>query len=254
MKKGLAVVTYNSENYFKDLYDSIPFGALDEIVVINGGNPYEGAYDKVHWIQHTENKFPAQCRNEGLEYLMKKDCDALFICEDDMIFKKDTVFDSYVDAYKKTGLEYFCFASYAWETGPAGSRTPRLKVQYSEDFALNFYKHTCNEFTFRTRNMIVNSGIYDTNFRYLFDIDSIYRMAATKLCTPFWYFPDLANSDDLIMNNPVSASRLDEGGSRASKLGPDMERFIKIHGYHPSVVPETSQEDVIQLLKILKHV
>ena len=37
-KIGVGIVTYNSEDYFKALYESLPLAKINELVVVNGGN------------------------------------------------------------------------------------------------------------------------------------------------------------------------------------------------------------------------
>lgn len=251
-KKGLVITTFNREDHFKTLYDSIPFHKVDIVVVVNGGEIYTGKYPNVQWIQHEKVKFPSVARNDGIKYLIDHGCDYIFVSEDDMIIKSENIFDEYINASKLTGIEYFCFASYAWDAGPVGSRTPRIKVQYSPDVMISFYKNTTNEFTFRTKRVIEDIGYYNEQFKNIFDIEWIYRISKSNYTAGFWYFPDIANSDDLIMNNPDAESCIDPKGNRWATLQPTYDKFKSIHGLHIHEIPLPSQSEIIEKLKLMK--
>jgi len=252
-KIGLVITTFNSESYFKDLYNTIPFDRLDKVVVVNGGEPYKDVYDheNLYWIQHDSVRYPSVARNDGLKYLLEEDIDHFFVCEDDMLFKDPSVFEQYINASKKTGVEYFIYSSIAWEAGQKGNRTPNQIVEYSSNISLVFNKNMCNEFTYTSRKIIDKIGLYDEHFNYTFDVDFAYR-ALRELGIPFWNFPDLRNSDDLINNNESASSRLDADGKRFTRLQPDYEYFNKKHGLFISQIPVLSLTYLIDVLKKLK--
>jgi hypothetical protein len=254
-KIGLSIITYNSENYFKSLYETIPLKKIDELVVVNGGNKYQGNYE-CSWIQHNINYYPAVCRNDGVNFLLNRDCTHIFQCEDDMLIKNPEIFNEYIKASKISGLKYFSFASMSWESGSPFNRTPRLTVNYSEDVAISFYKNMCNEFTYHHKSSFEKSGLYDTQFRDPFDIDMAYRESQQDYCPPFWYFPDIKDSDEYIMNNPNATSRLQASdrpdGSREQRIQQQWELFHKKHNLFVNQIPDTPQENVIKKLKSIK--
>lgn len=250
-KIGLAITTFNSESYFQDLYNTIPFDRLDEVVVVNGGEPYKEKYDNVHWIQHEEVKFPAVARNDGLKYLLEHDLDHYFVCEDDMIIKSPDIFDRYIEASKITGLQYFIYASISWGSGQKHARTPSTRVQYSPSFEINLYPNMCNEFTYNSKKLLEEVGLYYSIMKNLFDADFAYRVSQSKYGIPFWNFPDLPDSDNLIDNNPVAVSRLDGDGQRLSRLKPDYDKFSERHGKQLIEILQEPQEVVIEKLKKL---
>jgi len=251
MKTGLCITTYNSPNYFEDLLYSIKFPEDLCIVAVNGGEPYPKKYENIHWIQHDKNYGAAKSRNDGLRYLMENGCDYLFISEDDMVIKSPDIFQKYSEMSQKTGFEYFCYASNAWETGPKGARTPKLQAQFSPELGVNFYQHCCNEFTFRTRNVIEKVGYYDEDYAFMFDIDYIYRLHKEGF-TRFWHSPDLSNSDDLIDNNPNAISRMNSNGERDKVIGHNARLFAEKHGIAIGAIPETSRDDMVQFIKKMK--
>lgn len=255
-KIGVGIVTYNSENYFKDLWDSLKStdARFDELVVVNGGNKYEGNYE-CNWIQHNTNYYPAVCRNDAINFLLQRKCEHIFLIEDDMIIKNKNIFEEYIKASKQTGLKYFSFASMSWESGSPGNRTPRLTVNYKNDVSVSFYKNMCNEFTYHHASCFEKVGLYDTTFRDPFDIDMVYRQSSQEYCSPFWYFADISNSDELIENNPIATSRLQSDrpdGSRQQRIKEQWQIFYKKHGFFVNQIPDIDQNLVIDKLKRIK--
>lgn len=253
-KIGLVITTFNSESYFKDLYNTIPFDRLDNVVVVNGGEPYRDVYDRenLHWIQHDYVQYPSVARNDGLKRLLDEDTEHFFVCEDDMLLKNPSIFDLYIDASKRTGIEYFIYTSVSWGAGQKGNRTPKQIVEYSPDFSVIFNSNMCNEFTYTSRNLIEKIGLYDERFRYIFDVDYAYR-ALRALNIPFWFFPDLRNSDDLIDNNQSATSRLDADGKRVTRLQPDYDYFYEKHRVNVPQIPLVHSNYLIDTLKKIKR-
>lgn len=254
MTKGLVITTFNSEDYFKELYHTIPFNNLDYIVIVNGGDEYKNKYDNVYWIQHQVRKYPSVARNDGLKYLLENDCDHNFILEDDMIIKNNDIFDHYIHLSEISKIEYFCFCSNAWDSGPVGNRTPKLKVQYNDKDIISFYRNMCNEFTYRSKRIIKEVGFYNESYRYIFDIENVFRISKHINGSPFWYFPDSAESDSYIMNNPNAVTRINAGGERDRLVGEEFLKFEQENGLPVNKISELSQQEVIdKLIKLKNH-
>jgi hypothetical protein len=173
-----------------------------------------------------------------------------------MIIKRPDIFEKYITASKVSGIKYFSFVSMSWESGEIGNRTPRLTINYNKDTSVCFYRNTCNEFTLHHRSCFEKVGLYDTQFRDPFDIDLIYRESQQDYCPPFWYFPDILNSDDYIMNNPVAISRLQASdrpdGSREKRIQEQWNLFYAKHGLYVNQIPDISQEQVVEKIKRIK--
>lgn len=254
-KIGVGITTYNSEDYFKTLYDSLPLDRIDEIVVVNGGNFYNGKYN-CDWIQHNKNRYPSICRNDCISFLLNKNCEHIFIIEDDMIIKDPNIFNRYIEASNISGLNYFSYVSMSSEAGAIGNRTPKLKIGYSKDIALSFYGNMCNEFTYHHKSCFIKCGLYDGNMRDLFDADMVFRQSISNPnVSPFWWFADIDNSDDYIMNNPIATSRLQADrpdGSRSDLILDTMKYFQNKNGVPVNAIHHKSQDEVIEFLKKIK--
>lgn len=250
-KIGVGITTYNSEPYFKALYESLPLTLIDELVVVNGGTPYEGVY-KSNWIQHTINKFPSVCRNECIKYLLENGCEHIFIIEDDMVILDENIFNEYIRVSKLTGLKYLCHASFSEGSGPRNARTPRIVIDYPDNTKLAFYPNMCNEFTYHHYSAFEIAGIYDENMREAFDVELAYRESFYNYSSLFWWFADIVDSDKYIMNNPTAVSRLQAerpDGSRQQLLPSIWKYFSKKHGLYVQQIPSLNLDALKKRLK-----
>lgn len=251
MKIGVGITTYNHEEYFEALYDSLPIKEIDTLVVVNGGEKYKGSYD-CNWIQHNTNCKPSMCRNDCLRFMQERDMDYYFIIEDDMIIKDSTIFERYVEACEISRLGYLCFVSTSWESGSPGSRTPKAIIKYNKDIAISLYPHMCNEFTCKSRECLRDTGLYDTSFNHMFDVDNVYTISKSNYAPGFWWFPDIKDSDDLIMNNPEAASRLQAGGKRERELPNDCALFHRKHNTALGNIQPATLDQITAKLKAIK--
>jgi len=254
-KIGVGIVTYNSEDYYKALYDTLPLDKINVLVTVNGGAKYKNEY-KGNWIQHSENVYPSVCRNDCINFLLQRNCDHIFIIEDDMILKSPDIFDKYIQASKESGLKYFSFVSTSWESGTPEKRTPRLTVEYKNNVSVSFYKNMCNEFTYHHKTCYDKVGLYDTNYRDPWDIDMTYRESRQDYAAPFWWFADITESDNLIKNNPNAVSRLQgerADGSREQRIQKEWEYFVKKHGVMVNQIPDVTKDWVVTKLKKIKQ-
>jgi len=252
-KIGVGITTYNSENYFKTLFDSLKdANIIDEIVVVNGGDKYKNSYN-CDWIQHNKNRYPSVCRNDCITFLMNKDCEHIFLIEDDMIIKNVDIFKKYIETSKISGLNYFSYVSMSDQAGHPGARTPTLQVNYSETLGVSFYQNMCNEFTYHHKSCFIKCGLYDGKMRDLFDADMAFRQSILNPnVAPFWYFADITNSDEYIENNPVATSRLQADrpdGSRADVIQDTINYFTNKHGVKINSINCKHPEEVVEYLK-----
>jgi len=255
-KIGVGITTYNSENYFQELYNSLANTSIDELVVVNGGNSYEKKYD-CEWIQHKKNQYVSTCRNDCIVFLMNRGCEHIFIIEDDMLIKNKDVFSRYINAYEKTGLKYFTFVSTSPGSGSPGNRTPKLIIDYDNEISISLYGNLCNEFTYHHKSVFDKGYLYDPEFRELLDGELTYREClAAEWTPPFWWFPDITNSDNYVCNNPNTESRLQNPlreDNRDKLIGHFATLFYNKHKLHIPQIPHSSKEDVIRQLKNIKH-
>lgn len=242
-KIGCAILTFNSESYFEALFDSIDRSTLNELVVVNGGDPYKRDYPNCHWIQHEVNRFPSVCRNDAVEKLLELGCEHIFLIEDDMVLKNSDIFSKYIHHSQKTGIKYLQFASTSSGSGQVGNRTPVKIIEYPNGVFIHCYPNMCNEFTYHHASVfdVLGNRPYDENMRDAFDVELTWKESQMDHAMPFWYFADIPESDSYIMNNPLAVSRLQANGAREKSIGKVYEYFEKKHGISIPNIPRLTE-------------
>jgi hypothetical protein len=250
-KIGVGITTYNSEGYFKDLYNSLPLDKIDYLVIVNGGKNYMDEYACDKWVQHDTNHGAAKSRNDCLDNLISNDCDYLFIIEDDMIITNPNIFDEYIRHMESSNLDYLCFVSTGDGTGKPCERTPSHILNFKNNTTIHCYDNMCNEFTVRTKSLALKDGYYDESYT-MFDVENVYRLSSHERVLPFWCFGDIKDSDNYIQNNPISISRMNPNGERDTKVMIDFDSFEKKHGIRVQQIPRYPDHMIVQRLKPCK--
>jgi len=262
-KIGVGIVTCNRPKFFLKCFKSIPQNV--ELVVVNDGADFEDVIKlhnirKFEYIHNKENLGVGKTKNKALKYLLEQNCDHIFLIEDDIVIKDPTVFDKYIEARNITGIQHFNFGYH----GPAnknnisgGKPCPRFVVDYgSVKIAIN--PASVGAFCYYTREVLEKVGLIDDDFLNAFDhVDHDYRIYKAGYTTPYWNWPDLANSmdylDEIECSEKSSAIRPRKDWQENFTKG--AECFRKKHGYMPAwqgCVPDTSKENVIKFLKSIK--
>jgi glycosyltransferase involved in cell wall biosynthesis len=163
-KIGLGIVTYNRPDYFKKIFASVPLYAVDEIVVVNDGTPYEEI--PVPLIQHETNKGVGISKNDAMKHLLAKGCDYIFLMEDDIIIKDPTVFQKYIEASKETGIQHFNYSQHGLMNKHANTNipSPKTKIEYNNGIKIELYPHCVGAFSFYTRKCLETVGLLDETF------------------------------------------------------------------------------------------
>jgi GT2 family glycosyltransferase len=262
-KIGIGIVTCNRPKFFLKCFRSIPNDYL--LAVVNDGADFEDI-DKLQKEKHftyfynDKNLGVGRSKNKLLRYLLDSGCEHIFIIEDDIIIKDPEVFNKYIELRSVTGIQHFNFGYH----GPAnrgniskGTPMPRYVIDYGKTkLAIN--ANSVGAFCYYTREALEKVGLIDEDYTNAFEhVDHDYRMYKAGFCTPYWNFPDLANScdylDEIECSENSSSIRPREDWMDNIKMG--VKLFEKKHGYSPAwqnAVPDTSREKLIKLLKEIK--
>jgi GT2 family glycosyltransferase len=110
-KIGLGLITCNAADKFESAVASIPPG-LDEVVIVNDGAPYDSRLypPRARVIQHEQNRGVAVTKNDALRHLLDRNCEHLFLMEDDVIIEDPRVFQRYIDAARLSGIWHLNYA------------------------------------------------------------------------------------------------------------------------------------------------
>jgi GT2 family glycosyltransferase len=258
-KIGIGIVTCNRNEFLRKCIKSIKNDWYDELVIVNDGD-LKIKSNNLNIINNKENIGVCKSKNILFKELLKKDCDYIFIVEDDMYFK-DNAFKAYIDAHKITGIHHMMFAYH----GPAnkgnvskGKPQPRKIIDY-KDVKIALNQHCVGAVCFYTRECLEKEGLFDEKFdKNNFEhVEHSYRLAKAGYSTPYWWWSDLANSLDYIEEQACSEenSAIRRGNEWQKKIFDSANIFKDKHGYLPAwqgCVPDTSVDDVVKFLKECK--
>lgn len=261
-KIGIGIVTCNRPDFFLKCVLSMPKTAT--IVVVNDGANFEDIaklQEKInfHYIHNPTNIGVGKSKNKLFKYLLDQDCDHIFIVEDDIVVKDHKVFDEYIKARKVTGIQHFNFGYH----GPAnrgnkskGAPQPRYIIDYG-NFKLAINMHSVGAFCYYSKEVLKKVGLIDENYCNAFEhVDHDYRIAKAGYCTPYWNWPDIANSYELLDELACSeeSSSIRPRTDWKDNIMKGYEIFTKKHKYSPAWQNSVPDTEFIQLKKILKNI
>lgn len=276
-KIGLAIITKQPRDTFPDAFD-FWHHMVDHVVVVNDGdeftydwgsnfrNLYVSRFPEtiLTYIKNPENLGVAASKNKAMQHLLDQGCDHIFIMEDDMRIKDNGIFQAYINASKKSGIQHLMFGYH----GPAnkngiskGKPCPRLVVDYG-DFSLAFNQHCVGAFCYYSRKCLEDVGLIDEKFRNAFDhVSHSYELALKGYSTPYWWWADLANSLDYIEEQACSEENSSIKTPESMQKWQDnirgsMEYFKEKFGVYPfgsDGVRDTDEKSVLTFLKNVRE-
>jgi glycosyltransferase involved in cell wall biosynthesis len=263
-KIGIGIITCNRSKYLKRLLDSLhqtQESKFDELIIINDGKEITDI--DISYVAHINNETNlgvGKSKNKALNYLLKKDCDYIFLLEDDIVIKDLNVFQKYIEASKLSGIQHFNFAFHGNDNYHAdGTSAVRLKVEYSKDVAVCFYPNVYGAFSFYTKKCLDAVGLMDEEFYNAMEhVDHTYSIIDAGMHPPFRWFADIANSnmyiEEIDKNHSGSEIRRDE--KWISNFKKAVARFAeksKIDVTSP-YQPSWSKEEAIDVIKHIKKI
>jgi hypothetical protein len=275
-KIGLGIITFNSPEKIKQSAFSVT--GVDEFVIINDGRPYSpDCYpSSATVIQHEENMKVARSKNDALKYLMDKNCEHLFLMEDDVIIKDPTVFKKYIETSSITGIRHLNFAlqgPYNFKTkGPEEEKeaglnarifneseaipNPLLLINYDKDHSIALYKACVGAFSYFHRSVIEKSGYFDEFFKNSWEhVEHTYRIIRDGFHPSFGWFADIKDSNDYLSNIENCMEHSSIAKDPQWKVNSDAgEKYFKDkYGYKPTKIYSSRDEAIDSLKNIYVH-
>lgn len=268
-KIGVGIVTYNRPDQLKKLIESLEVHPLDEIldtgIVVNDGNVVELDFDDVsihndtwEWVDNEKNLGVGKSKNVALKYLLSQDCDYIFLIEDDIYIKDPTVFEKYVEASQKTGIQHFNYSQHGLMNKVWGEGTPNpvTTLDYaSANLSIPIFLHCVGAFSLYTRHCLETVGLLDERYYNACEhVDHTLAIIEAGMHPPFWRFADIQNSQDYLGDEEWSLEQSQISG----KPGHDNivsfadEIFRLKHGCTPGQIPQPSYEDLVASVKNIK--
>jgi GT2 family glycosyltransferase len=119
--------------------------------------------------------------------------------------------------------------------------------------ALN--QHCVGAVTFYTRESLEKVGLYDENFTNAFEhVDHSYQLAKHGFSTPYWWWADIENSLDYVVEQKCSeeSSAIRPRADWQPNIQEAFEYFMKKNNVSPVQVPDTPQQEVVNIIKKYK--
>jgi hypothetical protein len=196
-KIGLVLLTYNRPEYYAQVLEKLPKNKFETLVVVNdGNNSYVNDEDATIVIRNNDKLGVAKSKNIGIKALLEQnpDIEHVFIIEDDILIKDPKVFQAYIKAAESTGIHHLCYEKVA-----GNEKTLKYTLEQPDGVKLGFYANPQGAFMYVNKKIITKLGMFDENYINAFEhIDFEYNLAKKTVAPPFWYFPDLLNSEDYL--------------------------------------------------------
>ncbi len=272
-KIGVGIITCNRPQFLRNLLNTLPFNKINELVIVNDGKPItEFDLQTGVWLDNPFNLGVGKSKNRAMKHLVKKECDYVFIIEDDMLIKDPTVFDRYIEAFNISGIHHFNY----------GPGSPFNRVQTIQNFDLHnrhlldqhsqpnpklvidygnvkiaLYEHTVAMFSFFTKTVLEKVGYIDEDFYNAWEhVDHTYRIIKAGYHPPFWWFADIADSHNFLTEAPGAidnSSIANKTEQWQKNVYGGREIYKKKHGHYPNQPPYVTKEEVVKCLKTIKN-
>lgn len=249
-KTAIGIVTCNRPEFCEKCIKSID-KSVGNIYVYNAGTievleAYNNPNNENIPVGIAKNTLIRKIREmESNEYI--------FIIEDDVIIKDNTVFEKYIDTASRTGL-WGCL-SYGGHgnhnKNSEGVVTPVESVKY-DDITIDLYRNSLAAFTLYHRNIFREIGFFDERFVNAAEhLDHYVEQYVQGIAPPFWYFPDIHESWKYIQDIDIdhSSSIIRNSPEFKQIISDGWNMFKKKRGMYPTEIPIVSTNNVMEVLQ-----
>lgn len=223
---SVGILTYNRPEYFAQVLKNLPFDQFDELVVVNDGlNHYASPSKNEKFTQQSyyviygdKQHGIAWAKNQAIKYFIEKKREHVFLIEDDVLIKNPDVFKVYIETANVFGIHHLNFSKIA-----GNEKTLRYSYKSPSGHSIGFYKNPQGAFSYFNINLIKKLGNFDEIYMNAFEhIDFEYRLVRAKVAPPFWYFPDVLDSDKYLTTIEGS-----DDNSTITKIGEYQQNYEK---------------------------
>lgn len=261
-RTGCAILTCNRDSYVYKLLKSIDHSIFHEIIVIDDSGKPERQVDfgSVRKIFNKNNLGVGKSKNIAFKHLLEKECTDIFLIEDDVVIKDNKVFEKYINASKKTGIQHFNFAFHGNDNyHPDGSAAVRLRLDYTNDISVSLYPNVYGAFSYYTKLSLDSVGFMDEFYYNAMEhVDHTSEIIKKHMHPPFRWFADITNSQDYIgeIDSSHSGSEIRKDQKWIENFHKAADYFAKKQGFDVRVptASTASKEDVVNILKQIKKI
>jgi GT2 family glycosyltransferase len=246
-KIGVAIITYNRPDYYKKVLEKIPRHKINYLIVVNDGETaYANISDVDTVINNKTQLGVAKSKNKALNKLIDLGCEHLFLIEDDILIKNENVFEEYIKAANSTGIHHLCFEKVA-----GNEKSLKYTHEQPDGVKIGFYHNPQGAFMYVNAKLIEKLGYFDENYTNAFEhIDFAYNLIQKKVAPPFWYFPDIYNSDEYLEEIKGSSenSTITNKEKYQENWKKSAEYFTKKWGHFTNTIQDVGIKDLLKCL------
>jgi GT2 family glycosyltransferase len=255
---GVGIVTYNRPHLLQKLLNSLNYCNFVDLIIVNDGDRIDNLEGwNYYLVNNPTNLGVGKSKNVALRHLLDKGCDHIFLIEDDIFIKDETVFHKYIEASKVSGIQHFNFSQHGvMNKSFDGTQTPtpRLIIDF-KDSKIALYPHCVGAFSYYSKKCLDEVGILDEKYYNACEhVDHTYEIIKQGMHPPFWYFADIDESWKYLGDEEWSMknSTISSLPNHQEVMKKSDNIFIKKHGLRPKEIPFSSEKETIRILKQIK--
>jgi glycosyltransferase involved in cell wall biosynthesis len=272
-KIGVGIITCNRPEYLKSLMESLSACSfLDEVVIINDGKTFEYQIPFGTLINNPSNLGVAKTKNKAFKFLLEKNCDYIFLIEDDLVVADTNVFLKYINASKITGIQHFnfgpgtpfnrkqntrCDLDNRHELNQTSEPNPKIIIEYPNDVKCSFYEHVAGLFSFYTKQCLEEVGLMDEQFFNAWEhVAHTYDVIKKNMHPPFWWFADIFDSHKMLSPQPDSIKKSETAKNKDEWLANVIrgrELYKQKYGIFPNEAPLVDKDVFLKTIKTIKN-
>ena len=198
-KIGIGIITCNRNDFLTNCLDSINSKWYDQIIIINDGSlPVN--HKNLEVINNEKNIGVGKTKNKAIKYLLDKNCEHIFLVEDDIVFK-DNVFEKYIDASKNTKVKHFNYCLHGHDNKLNGVKPNPRKIFDIRGVRVALYFNVYGACSYFHKSVLDEVGLIDEEYYNAMEhVDHTMDIINKGYHPPFRWFIDLENSNRYIVD------------------------------------------------------
>jgi GT2 family glycosyltransferase len=260
-KIGVGIITCDREDFYIKASGSLSKALQTytnyETVTVNDGTS-KLKYQPINLINTTGKEGVGKAKNAALKFLIERDCEHIFLMEDDIEISNPFVFQEYIKTANNTGVRHLNYALHGnHNMSPFGTPIVRKTVNYPDGTKLDLYGNLLGAFSYFHKSVLDDIGLIDEDYYNAMEhVDHTYRAIKAGYHPPFRWFADVHGSNkmlkDIVPDHQQSKIRNQTDFQEKFKKGIDLfiekQGFSVIGGYGPAE-KQISEEEALTSLK-----
>ena len=258
-KTGIAIITCDRPDLFEKCAKSVcdtHSKLVDHLLVVNDGEQTVDPGKHFDVIHNKHNVGVGKSKNKAIKNLIKLGCKHIFVVEDDICFANEHVVNKYITLSKTSGVKHLNYCLHGTANKQNGKAKPKLIIDYKH-VKMALYHNVTGALSYYHKDVIKTCGLMDLKYKNAMEhVDHTMRIIKAGYHPPFRWFADVADSDQLLIDQDqsLSSSKIRKTQDWQHNFQFGVRRFQEIHSINvcdPSE-PVEDKQHVVQFLKDLR--